>query len=283
MRITKKVLSLTTIAVVALLAIAVVVSFTSGDKASEKTEKKETQTVSQKKPRKVRKPRPTQKFAERRAAELANKEKPNLLGDLDDEANLTAAQRALLEELQAGIDSESLRNVVKTVEKIQKLLREKGEAAVPPIIRSEAVEALGWFLPESLAELIPFMADSDPEVLEDVMSQFESAIDDSSLGDRELSNILKSVSKVLTDEDAIDSLFMGIESDMRNSVAIATYKFILINGSDAVKAHALESIADFTGEDNIQTVEDLDKWLSDPENADDEDDDEFYGPDRDDD
>lgn len=206
------------------------------------------------------------------------REKPNLLEDLDDEAKLTAAELALLNELQEGVDRESFRDVVKTVEKIQKMIREKGFDGVPVALRAEAVEALGWFTPDSLAELLGFMADTDPDVLDDVMTKFEDAIDDAELGDRALSEILKSVAKVLDNEEALDALFMGIESDMRNSVAVATYKEILKTGSDAAKSRVWESIEDFTGEDDIKTVEQLDEWLK--ENPDDEDDEDFFGPDK---
>ena len=206
------------------------------------------------------------------------REKPNLLEDLDDEAKLTAAELALLNELQDGVDRESFRDVVKTVEKIQKMIREKGFDGVPVALRAEAVEALGWFTPDSLAELLGFMADTDPDVLDDVMTKFEDAIDDAELGDRALSEILKSVAKVLDNEEALDALFMGIESDMRNSVAVATYKEIIKTGSDAAKSRVWESIEDFTGEDDIKTIEQLDEWLK--ENPDDEDDEDFFGPDK---
>ena len=222
---------------------------------------------------------PSRQLRERQAS----REKPNLFDDdAAEEAKLTAAERALLRELQDGVDANSLSKVAKAVEKIHAIQREKGVDAVPVYLRSEAVEALGWFLPDSLSNLIGFMADSDPDVLEDVMSHFESAIDDSSLSDRELSDIFKSVSKVLDNEDALDALFMGIESDMRNSVAVETYIEIIKNGSEAAKARVWESIEDFTGEDDIKTVEDLVRWSNDPENADDEDDDDFYGGDKDD-
>ena len=206
------------------------------------------------------------------------REKPNLLEDLDDEAKLTAAELALLNELQEGVDRESFRDVVKTVEKIQKMIREKGFDGVPVALRAEAVEALGWFTPDSLAELLGFMADTDPDVLDDVMTKFEDAIDDAELGDRALSEILKSVAKVLDNEEALDALFMGIESDMRNSVAVATYTEILKTGSDAAKSRVWESIEDFTGEDDIKTIEQLEEWLK--ENPDDEDDEDFFGPDK---
>jgi ABC-type nitrate/sulfonate/bicarbonate transport system substrate-binding protein len=71
-------------------------------------------------------------------------------------------------------------------------------------MREQAVEALSWFLPDSLAELIGFMADSNPEVLEDVMKNFTEGIDDAELSDRELAAIFKKVAPIIEDDDAID-------------------------------------------------------------------------------
>lgn len=247
-----------------------------------KTAPKERTTAKQE--RKARADR--RKPAERRPKGIVakpgeTKEKPVLELQADEEAKLTDEEKMLLAELQAGLDANSLRRVAKVVDIIQKIQREKGMDAVPVLLRSEAVEALGYFLPDSLTELIGFMADSDPDVLSDVMSQFESAIDDTSLGDRELSAIFKSVAKALEHEEALDALFMGIESDMRNSVAVETYLEILNTGSAAAKERIWESVEDFTGEDDIDSPEKLKKWLE--ENPDDEDDEEFYAGDKDDD
>ena len=68
---------------------------------------------------------------------------------------------------------------------------------------------------------------------------------------------------------------MGLEIDMRNSVAVDTYKEIFKTGSPQIKERLVESMQDFTGEDDITTPEQLDAWLK--ENPDDEDDEEFYG------
>ena len=191
------------------------------------------------------------------------------------EVELTVAQKALLDELQEALDDESLRRVAKLVEKIQEQYRKGGDAAVPPYMREQAVEALSWFLPDSLAELIGFMADSNPDVLEDVMKNFTEGIDDAELSDRELANIFKKIAPLIEDDDAIDAILMGLENDMRNSVAVDTYKEIFKTGSDAIKQRLVESMQDFTGEDDITTPEQLDAWLK--ENPDDEDDEDFYG------
>ncbi len=230
----------------------------------------------------------TQKKARRsKKSRKSEKAKPNVKpGNADsqerqpqrtnpEEEALTAAQRALLEELQLALDDESLRRVAKIVRKIQDEYRKGGDAAIPPYMREQAVEALSWFLPDSLAELIGFMADSNPDVLEDVMKNFTEGIDDAELSDHELAQIFKQVSPVVDNEDAIDAILMGLENDMRNSVAVATYKEIFNTGSSAIKERLVESIQDFTGEDDITTPEQLDKWLA--ENPDDEDDEDFYG------
>ena len=193
----------------------------------------------------------------------------------DGEKALSDAQRALLDELQEALDDESFRRVAKIVKQIQDDYRKGGDAVVPSYMREQAVEALSWFLPDSLAELIGFMADSNPEVLEDVMKNFTEGIDDAELSDRELAAIFKKVAPIIEDDDAIDAILMGLENDMRNSVAVETYKEIAKTGSDAIKQRLVESMQDFTGEDDLTAPEQLDAWLK--ENPDDEDDDEFYG------
>ena len=202
-------------------------------------------------------------------------EQPMSRPDDEGEKALSAAQRALIDELQEALDDESLRRVAKIVQKIQDDYRRGGDAAVPPYMREQAVEALSWFLPDSLAELIGFMADSNPDVLEDVMKNFTEGIDDAELGDRELADIFTKIAPIIKDDDAIDAILMGLENDMRNSVAVATYKEIYKTGSEEIKKRLVESMQDFTGDDDLTAPEQLDAWLK--ENPDDEDDDEFYG------
>jgi len=207
-------------------------------------------------------------------------DKPDMGLTMDEEANLSDEMKQILSELQDALDDNDAQKVSKLAERILVTQRKKGQDAVPPYVREKAVEAIGFFLPGSLADLVGFMADSDPDVLQDVMDKFSEAIDDPDLGDRELSSILTSVSKVLNNEDAVEALFFAIESDMRHSVAVQTYLNVWENGSKEVQAKVLESISDFTGEDDISTPEQLKKWLE--ENPDDEDDEDFYAGAKDD-
>lgn len=250
---------------------------------SEKTHKDSKTLVSKrikevKRKSSVRKNRLEKKTAFRVRTEEV-REKPNILAETDEEKALSAEMRKLLEDIQTALDKEDRKGLSKLVDRILAAQRQHGPDAVPVSIRKKAVEAIGWFLPDSLAELVGFMSDTDPDVIDDVMTQFQSAIDNPEMSDRELSAILKSMSQILSNEEALDALFMGVESDMRNSVALDTYKFIIQNGSDAAKARVWESIQDFTCEDGINAVEQLDAWYK--ENPDDDYDEDFYGGDKD--
>lgn len=237
------------------------------------------------KAKRPKKAKAAQTKAARREARLqkvfSDDSKPDLDFTEAELASISPELRKILAELQEAVDAENALKVSKLSEQILVTMRKHGEAAVPPFVREAAVEAIGYFLPGSLADLVGFMKDSDPDVLQEVMDKFSEAIDDTGLGDRELSAILISVAKVLTEEDAVDSLFMSIENDMRNSVAVETYLNVWENGSSEVKQRVAESISDFTGEDEIDSPEKLKKWLE--ENPDDEDDPEFYAGDKDDD
>lgn len=211
-----------------------------------------------------------------RVKDKEGEEKPNMFRlHEDEEESLTPEMKQLLADLQAELDADNGKGVAKLAEKVLVEMRKNG-ANVPPFVRSKAVEALGWFLPDTISDLMAFLADSDPDVLQDALTQFDSALDDPSLGDRELAEIVKICSKAIKDDDALDSMFMAIESSMRNSVAISTYKYIMENGTPEAKARINSSIEDFTGEEGVQTKEGLDEWYNQEGNQDDEDDEDFY-------
>lgn len=276
MQMTKKNIGITIAAVLALLAVGIVAYTLQAPKPKDPSAEKKKL-----KRKNARTHKGARSAADQKSTAISTsrsrKEKPLLTEDIDfdDISKLTEAQLELLRELQRGIDANSLKQVAKTAEKIQKLQREKGDDAVPVVMRQAAVEALSYFLPDAIVELIGFSADSDQDVLDDVLEQFDDAIDGTELGDKDLSKILTSVSKQVTHEEMLDSIFSGIETDMRNSVAVATYKEILKSGTEEAKQRVWESVEDFTGEE-ITTVEQLDEWLK--QNPDDEDDDDLYGP-----
>ena len=107
-----------------------------------------------------------------------------------------------------------------------------------------------------------------------------SALDDISLSDREISDILINLAKVVTDEDTLDDIFMSFD-DLRPSVFVKTAKAIWSTGTDVAKKLLPEAIEDFTDIDSVTSTKQLDDWLK--ANPDDEDAEELYGGDKDDD
>ena len=219
-----------------------------------------------------------------RAAQIQSQNKGKPKFDLEDEeyAGLSKEMKSIVEELQAAYENDDDKGVSRACAKILKVIQEKGEDAVPPVVREDAVEALGLSLPSSLPELMGFMADSNEDVREAVNDQLDELFSDPTIGDRNLSPIMTALAKVATEEDVIDSMIASLESDLRTSVMVATYKEILKTATEEVKEKARESIdelleidEDEAGITDAQREKGLDKYLA--ENPDDEDDDELYG------
>ena len=202
--------------------------------------------------------------------------------DVDENGvKLTAEMKQILADIQDCLDREDRKALSKVCERIAKIQRERGEGAVPVSVRAKAVEAIGQFLPASLAELVGFMADSDPEVIDSVFDQLDTLLNDTTIGDKELSGMLVSISKVLTNEDSIDSLAMAIDCNMRNSVKVKTYCKILEAGTAGVVTRMKEAIAELMEVEvselpvNTKAIQNkLNEWLE--ANPDGEDDEDFY-------
>lgn len=204
--------------------------------------------------------------------------KPDVVKDaeIDDEELLSDVQKSVLMDIQKALDADDVKALRKALSRFTASKSKGGlggYANVPRVIRAAAVQALGWFGKDVVVDMIDFMADADEEISDDAFNQFEQALQDCEMGDRERSSLIKTVSKALTDSDRVDSMISCL-SDMRNSVKADTAIAILTDGSDQSKAMLLEQM-EFYFDEGVQTVDDLKKWMA--ENPDDPDDEEFYG------
>lgn len=216
----------------------------------------------------------------KKAKAVGKREKPQII-DVEDEeyAKLNAFSKKLMEDLQAALDEEKFEKVRRI---IAKLFRDPpdpkfGPEGVPALLRRNAVHAAGWFGAKGLPELVGLLADADPEIASEAFDQFSLALEDISLSDYERADIVFMAAKVLTDVDNLEVLFMEI-NNMRHSVGAGLLVDICQSGTDAAKSLMPEQIEFFTGEDNLVTVEDVEKWLQ--ENPDGPDDEDLYGGDK---
>ncbi len=219
------------------------------------------------------------KRAKRRRNEAARtgdakktKEKPKFALDDDDEARLNEEQRKTIAAIRAALDAEDSAKLLKLVQKLQ--ASDEWPDGIPKSIKMAAVEALGWFGSKCLPEIAGFLGDGDSEVVQSAIEKYEDALSDFDLSDYDRAKILIEASKVINDADAMESMLFEL-INMRNSVAAATMKELMVYGNAATKSVLPESIEFITGEENITTPEQIDEWAK--QNPDDPDDDDFYG------
>jgi hypothetical protein len=273
-----------------LVAVGVAVCIFKAMSTSENTSPVKEQTVRGA----ARTQRPDGENARRRAARrrsskpVAPAEKlppPKLMASVEDPeyAELDELHREIIREMQAALDADSYSSVRALVEQmIARAMRQANEAGhsdwfmfVPRLVRMKAVEALGWFGAEAITDLAAFLGDSDQSLSEDAHRLLDQALQDYDMGDRALSDVIITLMKFTNDPDMIDNYYMEL-SRMRNSVMISTLVEINKSGSEVAREKLPENISFYTGDFSIETVEQAEQWLE--ENPDGEDDDEFYGP-----
>ncbi len=264
-----------------LLAAAAFVAIQSGDKRLEKKAPAADAAVDaaagrrlQRASRRVRRarPRPAADRSAEEAVPAAKREKPDFDVDLEEEAALTEAQREMIAAIRAALDVEDRQAVLRLVRKMQS--SKEWPDGVPKSIKMAAVAALGWFGSAALPELAGFLLDGDAEVAQAALESYEEMLSDFELSDRERAEILVQASKVISDAEGMDGLLMEL-NNMRNAVAVDAIKQMMAGGSEATKSVLPANIEFFTGDEDVKTEKQLDQWLE--QNPDGEDDEEFYG------
>lgn len=188
-----------------------------------------------------------------------------------EEQKLTVLQKKLLEEIRAALREDDYKTLMRLVRKMQ--ASDEWPDGIPNSIKKAALEALGWYGSKCLPEIVPFLADSNPEIVADAVSQWEDAIAECD-SDREVAAQVKLASRVVVEADSVESILVET-MNMRHSVAVETFKDVLANGNEQAKVKVLEQIADYTDDSTIKTSEQLEEWLK--NNPDDPSDEEMYG------
>lgn len=194
-----------------------------------------------------------------------------------EEGELSKFQWAILKELNLALLQDDKRMALQKIHQFIRLLSSSVAMSAATRVRlsKHIVKALGWLGAEGIPELTPFLADESPEVREMAMNQFEQALMDFSLGDRDVSQIVIAAAQVLTDKTSLEDIMFNIDFRMRHSVGVETMLEISRSGTDAAREVLGDEILFFTGDDTIVTDEDLINWLDKhPDNMDDE---EIYG------
>ena len=218
-----------------------------------------------------------------KSGKVAQRHKPDFLKEVEEEAKFTDAIKKIFAELQSALDVEDKKKVYSLVRKLQQL--DEWPDEIPRSVKLKALDALAWFGSDGFAEAVGFLADSDSEVVQTAIEKFEEMLSDIDMGDVQTSEILKQLTKVVHDRDALDSFFTEM-NNMRDTVKAQTALSIYDSGNvDAISVLGENIEFIFSDADyEVKTREDVERFLKDaeqaykdnPEKA--QEDEDFYGP-----
>lgn len=190
---------------------------------------------------------------------------------MDSEHPYSPADQKLADAIEEALEKEDLSSVVAAAEKALK--------STNPDVRRDAVDALGWFGEEALAELTVWMADADEDVAQAAMGHWEDAVSELEDANERLQTSLFALN-TLTDKDAltmIGSQFANAATELideEEDEALASQKRteviqalvdMIEGGKPAHVEAASEIYEDVTGNKWI-SVDEAEKYLRDPDN-----------------
>ena len=201
---------------------------------------------------------------------------PEMLGvGLLEEKELTDLAKSVLRELQRAIDAKDLKALRALVARMygdpEAVL---GMADIPPAFRRKLVQAFAWFGGEGALDLMQFLADDDPTVVEMTRDAYVMEAMDFTVSDRERAEYILAALQTLTDERTVSMLMPAVQS-LRHSVGVETLKQVMATGTDVAQAKVANSVHAFTQDPDVQTAADLDDWLA--KHPDGPMDEQFYG------
>lgn len=203
-------------------------------------------------------------------AKRADREKPKRRR-MDSEHPYSPADQKLSDAIQDALEKEDLSAVVAAAEKALK--------STNPDVRRDAVDALGWFGEEALAELTVWMADSDEEVAQAAMDRWEESVSELEDANERLQTSLFALN-TLTDKVAltmIGSQFANAATELideeedearasqKRTEVIQALVDMIEGGKPAHVEAASEIYEDVTGNKWI-SVDEAEKYLRDPDN-----------------
>ncbi|MCR5413537.1 MAG: hypothetical protein K6F50_02255 [Kiritimatiellae bacterium] len=169
-----------------------------------------------------------------------------------DRADLAPDEKRLLAAIEKAMDDENL-------SAIREILPEAAASANAEV-RSDLVDALGWFGVKTMAELMPFMADADEDVRQSAIDGWVAALGEISDAKRR-ADIIEAAMQVVDDEGALESMTMEL-SDMEEAEALRVVVGVIEDGAAAetAVAAAREEYEFITGEEYTNAA-DASRWL----------------------
>lgn len=173
--------------------------------------------------------------------------------DDDDDDGMSPEDRRLMDAIEQGQDDDNLELLVNVIPEVS--------ASTNTEVRSELVDALGWFGVQGMNHLLPFMADPDDDVRESAIDNWTSALGE--VEDEKMrAQMISAVMQVLNDEEALESMTNEL-IDMDERIALQTLVDVIEGGKAAPQAVSVarEQYEFLTG-DEYTTIEAANQWLA---------------------
>lgn len=201
---------------------------------------------------------------------------PELMGvSRREEREFTELARSVLRELQHAIDTKDLKTLRALVARMyadpQSAL---GMAEVPVAFRRKLVQSFAWFGNDGAVDLMQFLADDDPTVVDMTRDAYAMSAMDFTVSDRERAEFILAAAQTLTDERTVNMVMSAVQT-LRHSVGVETIQQIMATGTEVAQAKLPDTVRAFTQNADIETGADLNAWLA--EHPDGAMDDQLYG------
>lgn len=178
--------------------------------------------------------------------------------------DLNETERAQLLAINDALDSDNLEDLLKILP----------DAAVSTNVevRSDLVDALGWFGKSAIIDLLPFMADPDEEVAQAAMDHWTTALGEIN-NERRRCELVEKALTILSNEEALEAMLLEI-SDCDDLLVMQTLiNVIEADGASAASTKVALSHYEFTTGEKYTTFENAEAWLAENYDQPDEDDD----------
>lgn len=167
-----------------------------------------------------------------------------------DRNDLYESEKCQLEAIEDALEKENLSALAKLLPDIY--------GSTNAEIRSEMVDALGWFGEQAMAELLPFMADRDSEIAQAAIDNWTTALADVSDG-REKAKLIERAMQIIRDKDSLESMIMEL-GDCDDVAAMQTIVNLIASENANASSVAREHYEFVTGEEYTDFAA-AEKWV----------------------
>lgn len=182
--------------------------------------------------------------------------------DADDDKLMDDVVRGLISAIDEAMRAKKFARVLALLGKIRETRALKGclgggKSGGSIALKKKVLEALGALGLDGVDHLLDLVGDEDPGIAQSAQDLFFKTINDPSLGDYKLAELIVAAAAEFNDPESAGLLYQNIQVRMRPTVGVKTLLQLADVGTDAVKAALPENIAAFVIDANIDSPEKL--------------------------